>query len=136
MTAISIEERNIAATKIVYAAIPRGDLDTAVRQMDPDIRITYYGTPAIPYAGDYAGMAAAIDFFTIVGTTVAILDLQAWAFIADGDQLATWGWMRFRRLETGFEWESEFAHIITLRDGRWLHFRDFMNSALTHAAFS
>jgi ketosteroid isomerase-like protein len=33
-------------------------------------------------------------------------------------------------------WESEFAHIIALRDGRWLHFRDFMNSALTHDAFT
>ncbi len=132
----SVEARNIAATKLIYAAIPRGDLDTALSQMDPDIRITYYGTPQIPYAGDFEGMSAAIDFFTIVGTTVAILDLQAWTFIADGDQLATWGWMRFRRLETGFEWESEFAHIITLRDGRWLHFRDFMNSALTHNAFA
>ncbi len=30
----------------------------------------------------------------------------------------------------------EFAHIITLRDGRWLHFRDFMNSALTLQAFA
>ncbi|CAN5253706.1 hypothetical protein BH09ACT8_BH09ACT8_47800 [soil metagenome] len=135
MTDRSIEERNIATTKIVYAAIPRGDLETALSQMDPDVRITYYGTPTIPYAGDFAGMPAAIDFFTIVGTTVTILDLQVWSFIADGDQLATWGRMRFRRLETGFEWESEFAHIITLRDGRWLHFRDFMNSALTHAAF-
>jgi ketosteroid isomerase-like protein len=44
--------------------------------------------------------------------------------------------MRFRRLDTDFEWESEFAHIITLRDGRWLHFRDFTNSALTHDAFT
>ncbi len=75
-------------------------------------------------------------FFTKVGQTIAITEMEAWKFIEQGDDLATWGRQRFRRLDTGHEWESEFAHIITLRDGRWLHFRDFMNSALTLQAFS
>jgi len=130
------EARNIEATKAIYAAVPAGDLDTALAHMDPEIRITYYGTDAIPYAGDHRGMAGAIDFFTIVGSHIRILEMEAWLFIADGENLATWGRQRFCRLATGYEWESEFAHIITLRDGRWLHFRDFMNSALTHDAFT
>jgi ketosteroid isomerase-like protein len=50
--------------------------------------------------------------------------------------LATWGRQRFRRLATGAEWESEFAHIITLRGGRWLQFRDFANSALALRVFT
>ena len=130
------EARNIATTKAIYAAVPAGDLDTALSHLDPDIRITYYGTAAIPYAGDYRGLPAAVDFFTRVGTAISIVQMQTWEFIADGDRLATWGRQRFRRLTTGYEWESEFAHITTLRDGRWLHFRDFMNSALTLQAFT
>jgi uncharacterized protein len=130
------EATNIAATQAIYAAIPAGDLDTAMALLDPQIRITYYGTEAIPYAGDYRGIEQAVTFFTTVGTAIEIVEMQAWKFIAQGDDLATWGRQRFRRLETGHEWESEFAHIITLRDGRWLHFRDFMNSALTHLAFA
>ncbi|OBF17594.1 polyketide cyclase [Mycobacterium sp. ACS4331] len=113
-----------------------GDLDSALGLLDPQIRITYYGTDAIPYAGDYRGVDEAVKFFTAVGTSIEIVDMQAWKFIAQGDELAAWGRQRFRRLQTGQEWESEFAHIITLRDGRWLHFRDFMNSALTHLAFT
>jgi ketosteroid isomerase-like protein len=132
----AVEARNIAATKAIYAAIPAGDLQTALGHLDPEIRITYYGTDAIPYAGDHRGIDAAITFFTTVGETVQIVEMEAWTFIAQGDDLATWGRQRFRRLLTGHEWESEFAHIITLRDGRWLHFRDFMNSALTHQAFT
>ncbi len=132
----AVESRNIAATRAIYAAIPAGDLDGALPYLDPEIRITYYGTDAIPYAGDHRGIAAAVDFFTIVGSTIEIVDMEAWKFIADGDDLATWGRQRFRRLATGYEWESEFAHVITLRDGRWLYFRDFMNSALTHDAFT
>lgn len=129
-------ERNIAATKAVYAAVPAGDLQTALAHLDPDVRITYYGTESIPYAGDYRGIEEAVRFFTTVGQHIEIVEMQAWKFIAQGDDLATWGLQRFRRPATGHEWESEFAHIITLRDGRWLHFRDFMNSALTLAAFT
>lgn len=136
MTADSTESRNIAATQAIYAAVPAGDLDTALSHLDPEVRITYYGVDAIPYAGDYRGIEEAVTFFTKVGQTIAITEMEAWKFIAMGDDLATWGRQRFRRLENGYEWESEFAHIITLRGGRWLHFRDFMNSALTLEAFS
>lgn len=136
MTTAVSESRNIEATKAIYAAIPAGDLQTALDLLDPDVHITYYGVDAIPYAGDYRGVNEAVAFFTTVGQTIAITEMEAWKFIAQGDDLATWGRQRFRLLATGYEWESEFAHIITLRDGRWLHFRDFMNSALTLQAFT
>jgi len=136
MTASATTARNIAATQSIYAAVPAGDLQTALDLLDPDVRITYYGTDEIPYAGDYHGIDEAVRFFTTFGQTIAITEMEAWKFIASGDDLATWGRQRFRLLATGYEWESEFAHIITLRDGRWLHFRDFMNSALTLRAFT
>jgi ketosteroid isomerase-like protein len=130
------EKRNIAATKAIYAAVPTGDLHTALANLDPDVRITYYGTEKIPYAGDFRGIEEATTFFARVGEAIEIVEMEPWKFIAQGDDLAAWGRQRFRRLATGHEWESEFAHIITLRDGRWLHFRDFMNSALTLQAFT
>lgn len=136
MTAAGNESRNIVATKAIYAAIPAGDLQTALDLLDPEVRITYYGVDAIPYAGDYRGIDEAVAFFTTVGQTIAITEMVAWKFIAQGDDLAAWGHQRFRLLATGYEWESEFAHIITLRAGRWLYFRDFMNSARTLQAFT
>jgi uncharacterized protein len=130
------ESANIAATKAIYAAVPAGDLETALCHMDPEVRITYYGSDAIPYAGDYCGIGEAVDFFTVVGTHIQIVAMEPWLFIEDGDNLAVWGHQKFLRMATGHTWESEFAHIIALRDGKWLHFRDFMNSALTHEAFT
>lgn len=135
MTATN-EACNLAATKAIYAAVPVGDLQTALSHLDSDVRITYYGTDEIPYAGDYRGIEQATTFFAKVAQTIEIVEMEPWKFIAQGNDLATWGRQRFRRLATGHEWESEFAHIITLRNGRWLHFRDFMNSALTLQAFT
>jgi ketosteroid isomerase-like protein len=135
ITTTPTEARNIEATKVIYRAVPAGDLETALAHLDPDVRITYYGTEKIPYTGDYRGITEAMTFFGIVGQHIEIAAMEPWKFIAQGDDLAVWGRQRFRRLATGHEWESEFAHIITLREGRWLHFRDFMNSALTVQAF-
>ena len=129
------ETANIAATEAIYAAVPAGDLETALSHLDPEIRITYYGSDSIPYAGDFRGTAGAVEFFSRVGAHVQILTMTPWLFIGDGDHLAVWGHQTFLRPATGRTWESEFAHIITLRDGKWLHYRDFMNSALTHQAF-
>lgn len=130
------ETANIAATRAIYSAVPAGDLATALSHMDPEVRITYYGSDAIPYAGDYHGIEAATEFFSTVGAHIEIVAMEPWLFIGDGDNLAVWGQQKFLRTATGHTWESEFAHIITLRDGKWLHFRDFMNSALTHQAFT
>ncbi|CAM3110210.1 polyketide cyclase [Mycobacterium intermedium] len=132
----SVVSRNIEATRAIYAAVPAGDVDTVLKHLDPEVRITYYGTEQIPYAGDYRGVEQALTFLATVGQTVEVLEMEPWKFIAQGDDLATWGRQRFRRLATGHEWESEFAHIISLRDGRWLYFRDFANSALALAAFT
>lgn len=132
----TVESGNIAATRAIYAAVPAGDLDTALNHMDPEVRITYYGSAAIPYAGDYHGIEAAVEFFGTVGSHIQIVSMEPWLFIEDGDNLAVWGHQKFLRTATGHTWESEFAHIIALRDGKWLHFRDFMNSALTHEAFT
>lgn len=129
------EARNIAATRAIYQAVPTGDLPTVLANLDSEVRITYYGTETIPYAGDYRGIDEAIMFLEKVGQAIEIVEMDPWKFIAQGDDLATWGRQRFRRRTTGREWESEFAHIITLRAGRWLHFRDFANSALALEVF-
>jgi ketosteroid isomerase-like protein len=128
-------EQNIATTKLIYEAVPKGDAATVFANLDPEIRIIYYGDSHIPYAGDYRGFEGATEFFTAVGTKVAVHKLETYEFIADGDNLAVWGHLWFENLANGRQFDSDFAHIITLRDGKWLFFRDFFNSAVASAAF-
>jgi ketosteroid isomerase-like protein len=132
---MSTEERNIATTKLMYEAVPKGDAETVFANLDPEIRIIYYGDDTIPYAGDFHGLDGAAKFFTAVGTQVAVNKIEAYKFIAQGDDLAVWGHLWFEVIATGKQFDSDFAHIITLRDGKWLFFRDFFNSAVASAAF-
>ncbi|HEY1967174.1 MAG TPA: nuclear transport factor 2 family protein [Pseudonocardia sp.] len=126
---------NVENTRKIYAAVPVGDVDTVFGLLDPEVVIRYYGVPEIPYSGTFEGLAGAGDFFTRVGGSVRVLAMEPLTFISEGDNLAVWGHLIFERLETGVRFESDFAHIISLRNGKWLHFRDFMNSAIAADVF-
>lgn len=135
MSAETQQSLNVITTKRIYEAVPVGDAETVFALLDPDVVISYYGTEEIPYAGTYEGTEGAAEFFTRVGQSVEVVKMEPYKFISQGDDLAVWGHQVFRRIETGAEFASDFGHIITLRDGRWLHFRDFTNSALAASVF-
>jgi ketosteroid isomerase-like protein len=130
-----VSERNIATTKLIYEAVPQGNGEVVFANLDPEIRIVYYGDEHIPYAGDFRGFDGAGKFLQAVGDSAIIHKIEAYTFIAQGDDLAVWGHLWFEARNTGRRFDSDFAHIITLRDGKWLFFRDFFNSAVASAAF-
>ncbi len=83
------EVRNIAATEAICRAVSTGDLQTVLAHLDSDVRVTYYGTEKIPYAGDYRGIEEAVTFLDKVGQAIEIIEMAPWKFIAQGDDLAT-----------------------------------------------
>ena len=130
-----MSERNIATTKAIYEAVPKADAAAVFANIDPEIHVIYYGDGSIPFAGEYKGQDGIIDFLTRVDGAVAVEKMEPKLFIAEGDNLAVWGHLWFRTKKSGRQFDSDFAHIITLRDGKWLFFRDFANSALASEVF-
>lgn len=129
------DSQNVRVTRAMYRAVPAGDAETVLAHMHPDVEITYYGTDAIPYAGTYRGSGGVADFLAAVAGSVEVVEMEPKLFIEQGDELAVWGSLLFRTRRTGREFRSDFAHIITLRDGKWFRFRDFANSALAAQVF-
>lgn len=55
-------------------------------------------------------------------------------FLAQGDKVVTLGHYLWRVKATEGEWESDFAHLFTVRDGRVTRFQEFTDTgALSHA---
>ncbi|HVE25912.1 MAG TPA: nuclear transport factor 2 family protein [Sporichthya sp.] len=129
------ESLNVRTTRTMYAAVPAGDAETVMANIHPDIEVTYYGTADVPYAGDYTGAAGFGEFLTKVGETVDVVAMDPQLIIEQGDHLAVFGHLKFRTKKRGTDFESDFAHIIELRDGKWYRFRDFANSALVADVF-
>ncbi|MCE9651055.1 MAG: nuclear transport factor 2 family protein [Parvibaculum sp.] len=129
-------EKNIAATQELFAAFGAKDVPKILTFLDPEIVIEFYGPATIPYAGTYRGLGEAHRFFTTVLSSVDINQFDAEDIFGAGDKVVVTGHLNLRARSTGRLIDSDFVHVITLRDARWLRFRDFMNTAVATAAFA
>ena len=127
---------NIETTERVFEAFGRGDIDAILEHLAADVVIEFYGPPAIPYAGTYRGRDDARRFFETVLASIDVNVFEPQEMIASGDKVVVTGHLNLTAKATGREIDSDFVHVITLAGGRWLRFRDFMNTANAVAAFT
>lgn len=127
---------NIQATEALFAAFGDGDIPEILKYLDDDIVIEFYGPAVIPYAGTYRGLTEGRKFFETVLSSVDINEFEPQEMLADADKVIVIGHLNLTARSTRGEIDSDFVHVITLRDGKWLRFRDFMNTANAVQAFS
>ncbi len=129
------EADNLAATRALFTCFGAKDIDGILGHLCDDVTIEFYGPPVIPYAGTYRGTTEARRFFTTVHAVLDIQQFDAEEMIAAGDKVFVTGRLTLTPKATGVTYRSAFVHVITLRDGKWLRFRDFMDTAVAAAAF-
>jgi len=126
---------NIEITKQLFVAFGQANIPAILDLVNDDIVIEFYGPTVIPYAGTYRGRDEARRFFQTVLASVEILQFEPQEFLSDRDKVVVTGQLRLVAKATGGTIESDFVHVITMRDGKWVRFRDFMNTAAAVAAF-
>jgi ketosteroid isomerase-like protein len=125
----------IDVTKAVFEAFGRGDVPAILALLHDKVEIEFYGPPVIPYARRYKGQAQARQFFETVLSSVHIHQFEPQEFICERDKVVVTGHLRLTARPTGRTIESDFVHVITVADNKWLRFRDFMDTAVAAAAF-
>jgi ketosteroid isomerase-like protein len=130
-----MEKEPVAVTMEVFKRFGSKDVPGIVELLSPDVLIEFYGPPVIPYAGTYRGLTEAARFFNTVLSSVDIHKFDAEQFLSDGQMVTVTGELHLTARRTGRDIRSTFAHVITVADGKWLRFRDFMNTAVAEAAF-
>ena len=131
-----MSNNNVAITQEIFVRFGRGDVPAILELLSEDVVIEFYGPPVIPYANTFKGQAGARKFFETVLASVDIHQFDAEEFIAERDKVIVTGHLRLTAKSTGGTIESDFVHVITMKDGKWTRFRDFMNTAVAQAAFS
>jgi uncharacterized protein len=131
------KETNIAETQKLFEAFGAGDVPRILEHVNDDIRIDFYGPEdIIPYAGTYKGLEGARTFFETVLASVDIHVFEPEEFLADGDKVIVTGHLHLTTKSTGRAIKSDFVHVISMANGKWSRFRDFMNTVEAAAAFS
>jgi ketosteroid isomerase-like protein len=123
------EQNNKALIEKVYAAFGRGDVQTILDTLTPNVEWTLEGPAVIPFAGKRIGVAQVRTFFEALATTQENQKLTIDDYIAQGDKVATTGRYSAVVKATARRFDCAVAHVFTVRDGKIVNFLDFADTA-------
>ena len=131
------EAQNTNVVQDAYAAFGRRDIETLLGYVDENVRWQgVMGTAAyVPFSGERTGKAQVAEFFRQVAAAVDFQQFEPREFVAQGDKVVAIGHYRAITKQTGKSFESDFAMVFTLRDGKVTRFQEFTDSAGINATF-
>jgi len=128
-------------TKIVqdgYAAFARGDIQTLLSLFDDGIRwhAVKGGSKDVPQAGERVGKAAVAEFFALLPEVQTFEQFEPRQFIAQRDKVVALGRYRGTSKATGRSYESDFAMVFTVQNGKITAFEEYTDSAAINATYA
>lgn len=126
----------LEVTQALFTHFGNHDVDNIMQCLDAHAVIDFYGPEVIPYAGHYEGADDCRRFFETVLANVNIHVFEPEEFIVEGNKVVVVGHLFLTTKSSGKEIRSPFVHVIHCKDGKWVHFRDFMNTSVAEKAFS
>jgi ketosteroid isomerase-like protein len=131
------EAQNLGIVQSAHAAFGRGEIETLLTYLAEDIvwRGVYGAGPHVPTAGESRGKPAVAEFFKQLAGNVVFSHFEPKDFIATGDKVVALGhYTATTPINKGFD--SDFAMVFTLRDGKVTQFQEFCDSAAVNEAYT
>jgi ketosteroid isomerase-like protein len=122
----------------LYAAFGRGDVQTILDACDPAIEwVSNCGDDAIPWGGTRSGPAGVLSFFRALEEHLAFEAFEPQRFLDAGNAVTVLGRTRARSKSGGRGmFDSEWAHVFTIADGRVTRFQEFYDTAAIQRALA
>lgn len=120
----------------LYAAFGRVDMPAILNLLDEQVNWYFVGRPHdVPFAGQRQGHEQMVDFFVTIAETCEVLEFGPHEVITLGDHVLALGHERVRVKATDHIFETDWAHLFTVREGKIVRLREFYDTAVMAAAF-
>ncbi len=121
----------IEFVKSLYAASKRGDLKTVFEACDPEVDWSSLADPAIiPWGGHHKGIHGNRKLFRQIFEHMRFEVFEAQEFIEGSEIVTVLGRTIACMIPSGVRFESEWVHLLKIRDGKVVTFREYDD---THA---
>jgi ketosteroid isomerase-like protein len=132
------EAQNTKTVQEAFAAFSRGDIPALLELLTEDVvwHGIYGGSSDVPQAGERRGRAAVAEFFRLVAENSEFSRFDQREFVAAGDTVVSLGHYTGKVTTTGRSFDSDFAMVSALRNGKIARFQEFTDSAAVNAAFA
>lgn len=127
MTASTAVRGNVDVMKELYDAFGRGDVATVLGAFDEKIEWT--SAEGAVYPGTFVGGDAVLaNVFARIGAEWDGFRVEPFEYIDGGDQVVALGRYSGSYKATGRSMNAAFAHVWTLRDGRIVRYRQYVDT--------
>jgi uncharacterized protein len=126
---------NIDLIKSLYAAFGRGDIETIIAALAPNVDWTVSGRREdYPLFGSWSGQSEVRRFFQGVREQET-MDFSPREFFSVEDRVFVLGHYAWKIRKTGRTVASDWVHIFTIANGKVIKFREFTDTAQFAAAY-
>lgn len=129
------EQQNIETVKKGYEAFGTGNIPALLDLFDENIEWRSPNVEGSPFKEAYDGRDSVAEFFQTLGENETFSHFQPNEFIAQGDKVVVLGEMKSTVNSTGRDYQSDWVHIFTVRDGMITNFKEFYDNAAVSKAF-
>jgi hypothetical protein len=132
---MNIQLNNIRIVQQVYEAFAQHDINTILDTLSPEVEWGEPSNPFNPAAGTRYGHAGFLEWFNLGRQTEDILVLEPRKYLTDDDTVAVVGYTKCLAKPTGKTYESDFVHLITIKDSKIVRFQEFFDTYSAVEAF-
>ena len=123
------EQQNIEIVKRGYEAFGQGDINGLLALCAENVEWVTPGPAEMPTAGIRRGHEQVGKFFTALDELFEIERFEPKQFIAQGEQVVVLGDDTAKVKATGKVLTEAWAHAFTIRDGKIVAFREYIDTA-------
>ena len=129
------EQENVKLVQDLYAAFGRGDIPTILKALSSDVQWFNSGSSGIPYAGKRQGVDQVAQFFQALSDNVMVKQFEPTEYVAQKDRVIALGNWRGQSKSTGRAFDSDWAMVWTVKNGKVTSFRGYEDTAAMVDAF-
>jgi uncharacterized protein len=119
----------LAIVRQAYEAFGRGDVQAIMDLVADDVDWEFVGSANLSYAGRRRTRKEVGDFFADIPRADKIRTFEPREFIEAGEHVTVLGWEAATVVDTGRDFEGEWIHVFTVKQGKVTRWRGFFNTA-------
>ncbi len=129
------EQENTRLVMQAYEKFGKGDIAGVLELCTEDIEWKLDDTDNMPFSGMRRGKEEVAQFFRLLAESQIALQFEPREYVAQGDKVVALGHSVWSVKSTHRQFETDWAEVFTLRDGKIARFREFADTAAAAAAY-
>ena len=124
----------VEVVQSAYSAFGRGDTPALLSLIADDVEWKFIGAKGLPYTGTFRTRDEVANWFAGIPEVDDVLAFEPREFMPAGDNVTVIGWERTQTRPSWEVFETEWAHVFTVRNGRIVRFWGICDTDASAAA--